>query len=168
MFFDTYHSYGVGHAALSGLFLSQHFFHASRTAGLFTLHQPGRTVSESAQSFTVLATSPSEPSITVCTLSNCFWTPFGPSISGWMWRSFCATRLLSCTMARRCSSSKAPVTASISLSMSPSAFCDAWIRATVEVAMGAIWDLMFGCEQAVDVAILRAAPVGPGFWPGVG
>src|SRR3989344_6733364 len=91
--FGTHHSYGVGQAVLSGLFLSQHFFHASRTAGLFTLHQPGRTVSESAQSFTVLKMSPSEPSIAVCTLSNCFWTPFGPSMSGWMWRSFCATRL---------------------------------------------------------------------------
>src|SRR3989344_3835620 len=168
MFFDTYHSYGVGHAALSGLSLSQHLFHASRTAGLFTLHQPGRIVSASAQSFTVLATSPSEPSITVCTLSNCFWTPFGPSISGWMWRSFWATRLLSCTIARRCASSEVPVTASISLAMSPSAFCDAWIRATVEVAMGAIWELMIGCEKAVEVAILRAAPVGHVCWPVVG
>src|SRR3989344_4176867 len=73
--------YGLGHAALFGASLSQHFFHTSRTAGLFTLHQPGGIDVESAHSFIVFATRPSLPSIAVCMLSNCLMTPLGPSRS---------------------------------------------------------------------------------------
>src|SRR3989338_4754748 len=65
--------YGVGQAALFGASLSQHFFHASRTAGLFTLHQPGGIDVESAHSFIVFTTMPSPPTIPFCTLSNSFF-----------------------------------------------------------------------------------------------
>src|SRR3989344_9425879 len=71
-------------------------------------------------------------------------------------------------MARRCASSEAPVTPCINCAMSPSAFCDAVIRAEVEVASGAICELIIGCENAVEVATLSVTPVGHVCVPVVG
>src|SRR3989344_2091535 len=96
------HIHGVGQADLSGLLLSQHFFHASTTAVLFTLHQPGRTVGELAQPLV-----PSAPCIVfvtsvvmaACTLSSCCVTVV---TSGGMCSRCCATRESSCRMETSC------------------------------------------------------------------
>src|SRR3989344_4446890 len=60
--------YGLGHAELSGLFLSQHCFQASRTSVSFTLHQPlpGESGLEFVQSFIVSMTSPGSPRMADC------------------------------------------------------------------------------------------------------
>src|SRR3989344_5983780 len=160
--FGTHHSYGVGQADLSELFLSQHFFHASRTAGLFTLHQPfpGASVSEFAHSFIVSTMSPGSPRIAVCMPSNCLMTPFGPSRSVCWWSNFWATSELSCTIARRCASSEEPVTASIRRAIRVSAFCDAVMRATVVVARGVMPRVMTDWEKAVEVPTLSGTPIG--------